>query len=323
MNPEETLNKIKEQNRERAKRYYLKNKVIITERQKKNKLFIPQLTKTEPSARTIAFYNDTLKTLNKILGESIDYKKHKNIIKKINDASHNNILYSTNSKKNFYQLILKMISENKIKVSIRTYDAYKYQYDLLNILSKDKTAISQNIETVLTFEQYLPLIKNEYGEQSKEYLISKLYSFNGFRDDLNLIIIKNKEDETDETKNYIIIPDEHDSECIIILNEYKTQKRYGKEILTLPIEISLLIKEYKKNNNLDINELLFNTESLSSYIKKFNNKINLNITINKLRQMKVSEKLNQSITPEERLELSKSLKHSPETSKAYNRIIQN
>ena len=116
MNPEETLNKIKEQNRERAKRYYLKNKVIITERQKKNKLFIPQLTKTEPSARTIAFYNDTLKTLNKILGESIDYKKHKNIIKKINDASHNNILYSTNSKKNFYQLILKMISENKIKM---------------------------------------------------------------------------------------------------------------------------------------------------------------------------------------------------------------
>ena len=29
MNPEEKLNKIKEQNRQRAKKYYLKNKVTI------------------------------------------------------------------------------------------------------------------------------------------------------------------------------------------------------------------------------------------------------------------------------------------------------
>jgi hypothetical protein len=319
MNPEETLNKIKEQNRERAKRYYLKNKTIITERQKKNKLFIPPPTTTEPTARTIAFYNDTFKTLNKILGESIDYNKYKIIIKKINSATYNNKLYSINSKKNFYQLILKMINNKKIIVSIKTHDAYKYQYELLNIISKDKTTISQTEETVLTFDEYLPLIKNEYGEQSKEYLISKLYSFNGFRDDLNLIIIKNRDDETDETKNYIVIPDEHDNECIIILNEYKTKKRYGKEILTLPTDISLLIKEYKKNNNLNINDLLFNTESLSSYIKKYNNKIGLNITINKFRQMKVSEQLNQNTSPEERIELSKSLKHSVETSKLYKR----
>jgi hypothetical protein len=318
MNPEEKINKIKEQNRARAKRYYLKNKDVILERQKNTKkLFIPEPITNEPTARTIAFYNDTLKTLYKILEtDKPNFNKYNDIIKKINNASHNEKLYSINSKKNFYQLILKMIYTNQIKVNVKSFNKYKYNYELLNIISKDKTKIKQNEETVLTFDEYLPLIKNEFGEDSKEYLIVKLYSFYGFRDDLILTITDKIEEDT--TKNFIIIsPD--DLECIIILNEYKTKKRYGQDVIKLSDEICHLIQTYKINNNLNNNDLLFNNKSLSGYIKKFNNKINLNITINKLRQMKVSEKLNQSTTPEERLELSKTMKHSPETSNHYKR----
>lgn len=321
MNPDETLNKIKEQNRARAKRYYLKNKDVILERQKNTKkLFIPEPTTNEPTARTIAFYNDTLKTLYKILEtDKPNFNKYTNIIKKINNASNNEKLYSINSKKNFYQLILKMIYTNQIKVNVKSFNEYKYNYELLNIISKDKTKIKQNEEKVLTFDEYLPLIKNEFGEDSKEYLIVKLYSFYGFRDDLNLIITDKIEEDT--TKNYIIIPEEKTKDCIIILNEYKTKKRYGQDKINLSNEISNLIQTYKINNNLNNNDLLFNNKSLSGYIKKFNIKIGLDITINKLRQMKVSEKLNQPTTPEERLELSKTMKHSPETSNNYKRNI--
>ena len=320
MNSEETLNKIKEQNRERAKRYYLKNKEIILEKQKKNKiLYIPEPINTEPTARTISFYNETLKTLNKIVGDKQDFKKFNEVIKKINNAKHNDKLYSTNSKKNFYQLILKMISENKIKVNVKAYDEYKYNYDLLNIISKDKTLLKQTNETVMTFNEYLPLIENKYGKESKEYLIAKLYSFYGFRDDLNLIITDKKENE-DTTKNYIFIsPD--DLECNIILNEYKTKKKYGQDVIKLSDEICHLVKDYKTSNKLNNGELLFNMEKLSGYIKKFNIKIGLNITINKFRQMKVSEQLKEVKTPEERLELSKIMKHSPNTSNHYKRNI--
>jgi hypothetical protein len=320
MNPEEKLNKIKEQNRQRAKKYYLKNKVTILEKIKLNKKpYIPTKTTTEPSARTISFYKETEKTLNKILDIKPDYKKHNQIIKKINNAKHNDKLYSINTKKNFYQLILKMIYDEKIKVNLKSYNAYKYQFELLNIISRDKTATAQDAETVLTFDDYLPLIKNEYGEKSKQYLIAKLYSFNGFRDDLNLVILTNKNNEPDETKNYVIIPQEEGQGCLIILNEYKTSKRYGQDIMKVPADISNLIKEYKKNNDLKEGELLFNTKSLSKYIKNFNIRIGLNITINKLRQMKVSEQLNKTKTPEERLDLSHKMKHSPETSKKYKR----
>jgi hypothetical protein len=215
-----------------------------------------------------------------------------------------------------------LITENKIKVSIIAYEKYKYNFDLLKIISKDSTALIQESgETVMTFDEYLPLIKNEYGEKSKEYLISKLYSFNGFRDDLNLTIITEPIEAGDDTKNYVIIPSDEEGVCLIILNEYKTKSKYGVQNLTIPPDISLLIKNYKKNNNLNDNELLFNSKSLSSYIKKFNNKIGLNITINKFRQMKVSEQLNQHTSPEERLELSKTMKHSPDTSKHYKRNI--
>jgi hypothetical protein len=173
----------------------------------------------------------------------------------------------------------------------------------------------------MTFDEYLPIIKNEYGEASKEYLISKLYSFNGFRDDLNLTIITEPIEAGDDTKNYVIIPSDEEGVCLIILNEYKTKSKYGVQNLTIQPDISLLIKNYKKNNNLNDNDLLFKSKSLSSYIKKFNNKIGLNITINKFRQMKVSEQLNQHTSPEERLELSKTMKHSPDTSKHYKRNI--
>jgi hypothetical protein len=311
MSAEQTLNKIKQQNRDRAKRYYLKNKS-----------YVPPTASHEPTPRTVAFYNDTLKTLNTILGESPNYTKYKDIIKKINNATYKNKPYSTNTKKNFYQLILKLITENKIKVSITAYEKYKYNFDLLKIISKDSTALIQESgETVMTFDEYLPLIKNEYGEKSKEYLISKLYSFNGFRDDLNLTIITEPIEAGDDTKNYVIIPSDEEGVCLIILNEYKTKSKYGVQNLTIPPDISLLIKNYKKNNNLNDNELLFNSKSLSSYIKKFNNKIGLNITINKFRQMKISEQLNQHTSPEERLELSKTMKHSPDTSKHYKRNI--
>lgn len=327
MTPEEKLIKIKEQNKIRSKRYYEKNKELIKIRRKK--LNIPEIEggklELEATDRTSSFYNDTLKTLYKILEtDKPDFKKYKDIINKINTAKYKDRLYSTNSKKNFFQTILKLIGSSKIKVSQKIHNEYKKEYELLNITSRDDTIQKQqNTETVLTFDEYLPKVKEEYGENSKQYLIALLYSFYGFRDDLNLIIVEKQTDAMDTTKNYIVISPVKNKRCIIILNEYKTNKKYGQDIVKLPLKISNLIKKYKKENNINNNDLLFNSSSLSGYIKKFNENLGLDITINKLRQMKVSEQLNKNNTAGGRLKLSKMMKHSTETSKLYKRYIKN
>lgn len=327
MNSAEILDKIKAQNRVRSQNYYNRNKIIILERRKstRNTPKEEQPPQKKEINMTTYFYDNTLKTLFKILltdNLKTMFKKYNDVIIKINTSSYNNKLYSTNSKKAMYQTILFLISNDKIKVSKKAHEAYKKEFELLNITSREQTEQNQQKETVLKFDEYLKKIKEAYGEGSKQYLISLLYSFYSFRDDLILEVIPTEKEATETNKNYVVIPTGKIRNCIIILNEYKTSKRYGQDIISLNSEISNLMKQYKSNNDIKNNGFLFGEKPLSGYIKKFNDKLNLNITINTLRQMKVSETLNEKGDAETRLNLSKIMKHSPETSKKYKRTMK-
>jgi hypothetical protein len=327
MTPEEKLNKIKQQNKERARRYYLKNKEIITEKRhnktplkKPKQQPIKQPTKPE-NPYTANFYFNTQKTLFNILeiDDALNYNfnNYDDVIKKINETTHRDgATYSINSKKNFFQTILKMIDTGKISTNTPARNEYLKQYETLNIMSRDQTASRQKVETVLNFTDYLDKIKKEYGEISKEYLIALLYSFYSFRDDLILKIIQNEKQAKDEKINYIIITPRKKN-AFIILNTYKTANKYGRDVVEIPENITKLFNIYIKNNN--IKGFLFGSKPLSGFIKKMNNKKNLNITINTLRQMKVSE--NQDTTAGGRLTLSKMMKHAPTTSTQYKRAI--
>ena len=325
MTPEEQINKIKQQNRERARRYYLKNKQKITEkRHNKTPLKKPKQP-TQPTKPanpyTENFYYNTNKTLFNILGvddiNNYDINNYEEVIKKIDEATHRDgINYSINSKKNFYQSILKMIDTGKATANTKARNEYLKQYETLNIMSRDQTASRQKVETVLNFTDYLDKIKNEYGEISKEYLISLFYSFYSFRDDLILKIISNEKHAKDDKINYIIITPRKKN-AFLILNAYKTANKYGRDVVEIPENITKLLNIYIKNNN--IKGFLFGSKPLSGFIKKMNNKKNLNITINTLRQMKASE--NQDTTAGGRLTLSKMMKHSPETTKQYKRAV--
>jgi hypothetical protein len=327
MTPEEKLNKIKQQNKERARRYYLKNKERITEkRHNKTPLKKPKQQPTKQPAKhenpyTANFYFNTQKTLFNILEIddvlNYNFNNYDDVIKKIDETTHRDgVNYSINSKKNFYQTILKMIDTGKISTNTPARNEYLKQYETLNIMSRDQTASRQKVETVLNFTDYLDKIKNEYGEISKEHLIALLYSFYSFRDDLILKIIQNEKQAKDEKINYIIITPRKKN-AFIILNTYKTANKYGRDVVEIPENITKLLNIYIKNNN--IKGFLFGSKPLSGFIKKMNNKKNLNITINTLRQMKVSE--NQDTTAGGRLTLSKMMKHSPETTKQYKRAI--
>jgi len=249
------------------------------------------------------------------------FKRAEEVIERINAALYNNKLYSNNSKKAMYQTILTLIRDNKTKVSKKAEEAYKRQFELLNIMSREQTEKKQKEEHVISFDEYLKLIKTAYGEDSKQYLIALLYSFYSFRDDLILEVIPIEKEARDTNKNYVVIPSLKSKNCMIILNAYKTSGRYGQDKILLPTNISNLMKQYRLNNSINYYEYLFGDKVLSSFIKYMNDKLNLNITINTLRQMKVSETLLENDDANTRLKLSKMMKHSPETSKKYNRVV--
>ena len=327
----------KQQNAERSRKSYEARKEKIAQRRKELReakkqeleIFIKsldlnyireELNKNIINKQTNLIYNKTLSDLINILElENKDetyFNNYEEIKKKIDEAKQTRFkdrLLSDNSKKLLFQFILKANELNIIKYNEEVKEKYKEFYELLNIQNKINIEGKQEEETVLTFNDYLPIIKKEYGEISKQYLVASLYNIFGFRDDLQLIIIDDLEKATDKTKNYLF----NDN---IILNEYKTSYKYKSEIVKIPEELMILIKKYIRKEKLKINDYLFGSDRLAPYIQKFNKRLNLDITINKYRQMRVSQ--TEATTAEQILKLSKEMKHNTATTKIYKRNIK-
>ena len=277
------------------------------------------VTKTNRSEK---FYNDTRKALSLILNCS-DWNKcfghnSKNVIYKIETATQQrdpSKLYSVNSKKGFYQTILKTVGDMKIKMSAKVFGAYSdkfLEYKLRSHLeSQEKKKNKVNID----IDEYVQKVLDAYGKESKQALIIKLYELHPFRDDLVLQIIPKQVKQVD--KNYIIAPENKTHNLTLVLNTYKTDEKYGQELIPIPKELSKELRKYISTNKLKYDDYLFGKKKLTSYIKTFNEKIGLKITINTLRQMKVNKVLNNNPTIEQRLMLSKQMKHTPQTSQTY------
>lgn len=393
-NPELILNKIKEQNKLRSKKYYDKNKALIAERRKaqresntkviKEIVEVPMINKDEKQqikqlqhdVKTLNSQLITIKTnnVNKIrldtlqdkkeykynLDEAIDMinlnvenensrKNYVNSIKTIYDILRkdgkninniniktklkqfkqvvyrlNTVLqakknehYSINSKKSFIQTILKLITlYDGLELSKAAIDHYKNEFEKLKLSSNFETEKKLE-EEVMNFNDYLKLIKKEYGEDSKEYLIINFYKISGFRDDISFFIVSSPPKIINEDINYLVVPTTKSKNLHIILNQYKTVKKYGPKLININKDDSKLIRNYINNNDIENNSYLFNSKSQSSFIIKMNKKIGLNISINKLRHMIVSTTLNDNEKVqdvEERLKLAGKMNHSTATS---------
>jgi len=233
-------------------------------------------------------------------------------------------LYSLNSKKAIYQSLLKMVDELGIKLSKNAKDAYTHQFDILKTSSHDQTKERMATEQVMDYDVYEQKVKLFFGNASKESLIISLYKLSGFRDNLVMEVVDKIPKETD--KNYIVVPSTKTQNLKLILNAYKTDKKYNQDIIPVPKELSKEIRNYIDNHDIKYNDYLFGKSKLSGFIKKFNEKMDLpvKVTINKLRQMRVSKKLQDNPSVEERVKLAHEMKHSPTTSEKYKRkIIKN
>ena len=94
-------------------------------------------------------------------------------------------LYAINSKKNLMESLLFSLDKCCILLDINIRTKYQDYYNKLKIISTDELHIQKTSQfnSVMHFEDYRNKILEKYGENSKEFLIVKLYENCCCRDD--------------------------------------------------------------------------------------------------------------------------------------------
>jgi hypothetical protein len=384
----EKIEKIKEQNRNRAKRFYEKNKekILIKRREDRKKLIdeynlaknesaivnnnlepileqepeneiqinipvekpskkikmvfnidyiIIKLKELDINEDTRKKYINDSKTLLKIT-DCNDLKKciekPKKLIKQINNAEYERngkvMKYSINSIKGYLQTILYLIDKINVPIKDENKEMYKLEFESLKLKSTENTKNKiDNVEnkdnTVLDYNDYLNKIKIKFGVDSKEYLISKLYDEIGGRDNFGSLTLIAKEKDIEKDNNYVVFPRSDSGIYKIILQDYKTDKKYGIVKINISNNLKELIKNYIGTKNLAYGDFLFgNGKPLSDFISKMNKKIGIDGSINYLRHSKISTILEKEKNSLERIKLSKIFMHSPITQLTYVRKLK-
>lgn len=347
MDETEKLSKIKEQDRLRQAKYYASKKTLINERRRlKYQEKKPEKTISEKSIQETLqtpleepvqdnpnekFMNNLLKkqltehTQKRYIG---DMKRiftlvgNKDIVTLVKNGKIKDTLeiskYATGTKRGMMILILQGIRDMKIKVGKKIVQKLEVYVEVLKQQESDAIKEKTEKEAVLSFKEYLQQAKDAYGENSKMYLIGKMYEELTLRDDFQLLISQKMTKDTEH--NYLILNKE---KIRIIINKYKTEKRYGVISVLLSKRLSTMIKRYIEKNNLKLGDYLFGDKELSDYVNYNNKKIGLNGSISLFRKMKITELYNDpKVSKEEKIEFASKMAHSPLIQLTYLRQLK-
>jgi hypothetical protein len=220
-----------------------------------------------------------------------------------------------------FELLFKKPKASQIKKYITT------QFEKYKELSKNQNTERQSTKEYPTFNDYLSKVIEKYGESSKEYLISYLYSHFTVRDNFkNMLIIDNIKDNNGKD-NFLLISR---NKIMFIVNDFKTKKKYERLQFTVTdTKLKKLVKAYV-NNPVNVknrekfgNNYLFGKSSLSPFVSKLNKSIGYDDLggINVFRHMRISDS-NPNISFEERKKLSDSMGHSITVQSQYRRNLK-
>ena len=196
-------------------------------------------------ASSIKTYTDHLKTVLRLFNEPKNFlqmlkAKPDAVIKGLDNAKKtNDENYSDNTKKALFEVVVKLADYEK--VTKQTLVKYVNAFSKYKILSEK--VIEKKRENVFpTFPVVLSRIKDFYGEESKEFLISKMYELLPVRDDFHLKMVSTLKDANDKNENYIVIP-KAKNKITIVINKFKTDARYDtvkKEVDTKSLLFKLI-----------------------------------------------------------------------------------
>jgi len=233
--------------------------------------------------------------------------KHKMVIKLIKEAKMaNGEPYAINTLKSAFQAILFVIDRLKLNIDKKPYDE---QFQILKVASAEQTAHRVETEAIPLWKDYLEKCKKKYGMESRQYLLARLYNELTVRDDYGLVLSKEPRED-----NYLLIePDGLE----VVINAYKTDKRYGQIRYKLKGSLEKMTREYIAKRKLKVGDFLFGRELLSPVLSKMNADLGYKTGVNLFRHMTTSEELLKAKTPEERVKLAAAMKHSPVVQLSY------
>jgi hypothetical protein len=339
MDAEQELTRIKELGKARAKKHYDANKEAINQKRreaylKKKAISVPA---TEPSPEPVEakakhdidfneilkgvkdlnisnrsteekYIADLLRLMRIVNSRYLDLYHSKDLIEMINSSKRpNGAEYSENTKKSIYQAILFIIDNLKLNIKKKPYED---QFNIKKMISIDQNEEKMNNEEVPTFKEYLAKCKAMFGVDSKEYLIAKFYEELTLRDDFGLILTN----EINDDKNYLLLSP---TKLTIVINSYKTNKKYGQIKHKLSKSLETLTKKYILKHKVSLGDYLFGESKLSNTITKMNQALGYSGGINLFRHMKITQVLNKESNHETRLKLAAAMKHSNVIQKAY------
>ena len=236
-----------------------------------------------------------------------------------------NDLYSNNSKKAYIQAVLTCITRLKIPVDKDIVDKYKKYFELLKMQSAKDSDLKRKSpkHAVLYFPDYLRKIKEQFGETSKQYLISRMYAECTCRDNFGgMKIVASLNNANDDKINYLVI---NDNTGYFVLHKFKTSKRYGTIQVELSDGLITLLKNYIDKHKLTSTLFPENRKNgLSDYLSAMNKKIGVNGGgVNPIRHMMVETILsNENVSDSDKYDLSTRMGHSPHVQTEYRRILQ-
>ncbi len=247
-----------------------------------------------------------------------DFKKclkdTKLIIEKIDTST-----FSLNTQKSLYQIIIYLIDNLKLGYSKKVFEEYKHKFEVFKLKSVGYTKEKAK-ESVMTFDEYLEKVKTHFGDKSMMYVLMLLYGIdNTFRDDFQLQVVKFTRDaELDKSKNYLVLSIPR---MRLIMNVYKTVGIHGQQKIMLPNELSKTIKDYIKENKIQVGNYLFGEKKLSNWIRMNNLQIGIQGGIDLIRKMKFSDikKVTGELTAEQQIETAKNFQHSVNAQINYTR----
>lgn len=340
-------------NRERQRKHYEKNKSKILEKKKTQREakcnecetaneseVIPananilqkfkakmEVSKIERSEVSIRKHAERLKDFMKItdcaeLEKCL--KSPKKIIDSLNNAESNRgKVYAVNSKKSYMESVLVAINELELKIPPATVKKYQIYRDSMDITSRNDSSVKKTTEPVERFDTYLKNVEKYFGESSKQYLLSRVYDEAPLRDDFHrLIIISTEREASDPKTNYIQIP--RSGNAKVIIQEYKTSKKYNTIKILLTPKLTDLIRKYMKAENITYGDGLFGmAKSLSDFASKMNKSLGYKGGVTLFRQMKISTELDKGgiFDAKLRRDLSDKMGHAIVTQLSYIRNL--
>ena len=213
----------------------------------------------------------------------------------------------------------------------------KYQEEMMKYLNQEQSQVfkqeksDKQKESWLTMDQFVETINKVHKEikekkimKKKEldnceyqllqdYIILRLYHEFSWRNDIASIHVIDDEKKIEENKNYLVT---RDKEYKIILQQYKTAKRYGKKEYVLDQNLQRLVKKLLKHNTSGF--LLLNKNRKSKMSRN-----NLTLHLNRIFIKHTGKKIGSSML--RHIQSSELNKHriSLEEEKKQIRIVEN